>query len=141
MQYRDVSCTFCGKYVEGLYCKRPIQCLASSELLTPHPPHGPASVYPPPLVRGEDTLAGWRGGGGSLVRKTPDTALYSIYVSTLWVNITMLPAVHSFTVNYTKRPEIRTSGKFPLMVQIHRFLTIGKADILTMIIWIDTIGH
>jgi hypothetical protein len=24
--------------VEGLYCKRPIQCLVSSELLTPHPP-------------------------------------------------------------------------------------------------------
>jgi hypothetical protein len=32
---------------------------------------------------GEDTLAGWRGGGGSIVRKTPDTALYSIYVITL----------------------------------------------------------
>ncbi len=24
----------------------------------------PPSVYPPPLVRREDTLAGWRGGGG-----------------------------------------------------------------------------
>ncbi len=69
--------------VEGLYCKRPIQSLASSEILTP-PPHRPASVYPPPLVWGEDTLAGWRGGGGSIVRKTPDTALYSVYVSTLW---------------------------------------------------------
>ncbi len=23
--------------VKGLYCKRPIQCLASSEILTPHP--------------------------------------------------------------------------------------------------------
>jgi hypothetical protein len=33
---------------------------------------------PPPLVREEDTLVGWRGGGGSIVRKTPDTALYSI---------------------------------------------------------------
>ncbi len=39
---------------------------------------------PPPLVRGEDTLAGGRGGGGSIVRKPPDTALYSINVSTLW---------------------------------------------------------
>jgi hypothetical protein len=43
--------------VEGVYCKRPIQCLASSEILTPHP--------------------GWRGVGGSIVRKTPDIALYS----------------------------------------------------------------
>ncbi len=44
----------------------------------------PASVYPPPLVRGEDTLAGWSGGWGSIFWKTPDTALYSTYVSTLW---------------------------------------------------------
>ncbi len=46
---------------------------------------GECVVYPPSLVRGEDTLAGWRGGGGSIVRKTPDTALYSTYVSTLWL--------------------------------------------------------
>jgi hypothetical protein len=26
-----------------------------------------------------------RGGGGSIVRKAPGTALYSIYVSTLWI--------------------------------------------------------
>jgi hypothetical protein len=49
--------------VEGLYCKRPILCLASSELLTP-PPHRPASVYPPAFGAGEETLAGWRGGVG-----------------------------------------------------------------------------
>ncbi len=66
--------------VEGLYYKRPIQCPASSEILTPH---RPASVYPPPVVQGKDTLAGWRGGLGSIVWKTPDTALYSIYVSKL----------------------------------------------------------
>jgi hypothetical protein len=43
--------------------------------------HGPASVYPspPPLVLGEETIAGWRGGGGSIVRKTPDTYMYSKY--------------------------------------------------------------
>jgi hypothetical protein len=39
---------------------------------------------PLPLVRGEDTLARGRGGGGSIFWKTPDTALYSTYVSTLW---------------------------------------------------------
>jgi hypothetical protein len=32
--------------------------------IDPPPPHRPAKVYPSPLVRGEDTLAGWRGGGG-----------------------------------------------------------------------------
>jgi hypothetical protein len=31
--------------VERLYCKRPILCLASSKILTPQPPHRPASVY------------------------------------------------------------------------------------------------
>ncbi len=47
--------------------------------IDPPPPHRPEGVHPPPppLVRGEDTLAGWKGGGGSIVRKTPDTALYS----------------------------------------------------------------
>jgi hypothetical protein len=52
-----------------LYCKRPIQYLASSEILTPTPSLPGecmcTCVYPPPpLVRGEDTLAGGRGGGG-----------------------------------------------------------------------------
>ncbi len=50
--------------------------------IDPPPPHRPASVYyvvyPPSLLRGEDTLAGWRGGGGSTIRKTPDTALLYI---------------------------------------------------------------
>jgi hypothetical protein len=57
--------------------------------IEPPPPHRPAR----PLVRGEDTLAGWRGGGGSIVRKMPDTALYSIYVSTLWYKSIMKEAV------------------------------------------------
>ncbi len=65
--------------VEGLYCKRPIQCLASSEILTPPPPPGEC-VHPQSFVRGEDTLAGWRGDGISMVRKAPDTALYSKYI-------------------------------------------------------------
>jgi hypothetical protein len=51
------------------------------------------NIDPPPLTArrvctsrlwcgGEDTIARGRGGGGSIVRKTPDTALDSIYVST-----------------------------------------------------------
>jgi hypothetical protein len=41
-----------------------IQCLASSEMVTPHPLNARRVCTPPPLVRGEDTLAGLRGGGG-----------------------------------------------------------------------------
>jgi hypothetical protein len=59
-----------------------------SKILTPHPLVARRVCNPPPLVRGEDTLARWRGGGGSIVWKTPDTALYSTYVSTLWLERT-----------------------------------------------------
>jgi hypothetical protein len=52
-----------GLSVEGLNCKRPIQCLASPKILTPSPPGECVILIPPPLVRGEDTLAGWKGGG------------------------------------------------------------------------------
>jgi hypothetical protein len=37
--------------VEGLYCKRPIQCLASSEILTPYPLIARRVCAPPPLRR------------------------------------------------------------------------------------------
>jgi hypothetical protein len=45
----------------------------------PHPLTAWRVCTPTDLVRGEDTLAGCRGGEGSIVRKTPDTALYSTY--------------------------------------------------------------
>ncbi len=48
-----------GDCVEGLYYSRPIQCLASSEILTPPPPHRPASV-----VRGRTHSLGGEGVGG-----------------------------------------------------------------------------
>ncbi len=47
--------------------------------IDPHPP------YRPPLVRGEDTLSGQRGGLGVNILEDADTALYSTYVSTLWL--------------------------------------------------------
>jgi hypothetical protein len=55
--------------------------------IDPPPPHRPASVYLPAVGAGEghtrQVERGW-GGGGSIVRKTPDTAPYSIYVITLY---------------------------------------------------------
>jgi hypothetical protein len=54
------------------------------------PPHCPASVYP--LARGRTNSRGGEGGGGSIVRRTPDTALYSMYVSTLWDTPTKRPS-------------------------------------------------
>ncbi len=37
--------------------------------IDPHPLTARRVSTPPPPPRGEDTLAGWRGGGGSIVRK------------------------------------------------------------------------
>jgi hypothetical protein len=59
------------------YCKRAILFLSSSKILTPHPPLRPASVYPLPLLRGEDRLAGRRGGWGSIFWKTREIGLPS----------------------------------------------------------------
>jgi hypothetical protein len=54
------------------------------------PPPSPPGECGGPLVRGEDTLAGWREGGGSIFCKPPDTALYSTYLSTLWTEHTLV---------------------------------------------------
>jgi hypothetical protein len=69
--------------VQGLYCKRPIQCLASSKLL-PHPLTARRVCTPHLWCGGRtQTLGGEGVGGGSIFWKTPDTALYSTFVSTL----------------------------------------------------------
>ena len=64
-------CSKCSTFLVTLsrreiivYCKRPIQCLASSKILTPHPLTARRVCIPLPLVRGKDKLAGWRGGWG-----------------------------------------------------------------------------
>ncbi len=91
------ACTWPGctqadivSHVEELYCKRPIQCLASSKILTPHP-SPPASVYPPSPAFGA--------GGGHTRWKTPDTALSSTYVSTLW---SLIFSITSYSIFYIK---------------------------------------
>ncbi len=63
----DVLFVNLAHLVERFNCKRPIQCLASSKILKiidPPPPHCPASVYPPPLVRGRTHSLGGEGGRG-----------------------------------------------------------------------------
>jgi hypothetical protein len=55
------------------------------QILTPHPPQRPAIVYPPLLVRGEDTLAGWRerGGGANILRDARHSSV--LYICTYFV--------------------------------------------------------
>jgi hypothetical protein len=58
------------------------------------PPPRPASVYPPARTH---SLGGeW--GGGSIFLKTPDTALYSTNVSTLWVRASAWGQTFNFLI-------------------------------------------
>ncbi len=52
--------------------------------IDPSPPHRPASVYLCLWCGGRTQSLGAEGGRGSIFWKTPDTALYSTYVSNLW---------------------------------------------------------
>ncbi len=58
--------------------------------IDPPPPLRPASVYPPPLLGREDTLAGRRGGGGSIFWKTRDIGLPS-YRNNLSTRVPVVP--------------------------------------------------
>jgi hypothetical protein len=58
--------------------------------IDPPPPHCPAGVNPSPLLRGEDTLAGWRGGWGGvniLEDARHSSVLYICTVSTLCLSL------------------------------------------------------
>jgi hypothetical protein len=52
--------------------------------IDPPPPSPPGECVPPAFVAGGTHSLGGDWGGGSIFCKTPDTALYSTYVSTLW---------------------------------------------------------
>ncbi len=77
------TCIVCA--VERLYCKRPIQCLASSKTLTPHPPP-PGECLPPAFGEGRTHSLGGKGGWGVNILEDVrhSSVLYSTYVSTLW---------------------------------------------------------
>ncbi len=104
-----------GWSVEGLYCKRSIQCLVSSEILTPHPLTARRACTPPPRLwwEGRTHSLGGEGVEGSLVRKTPETALYSIFVSTLCIG-----AKKSHKIELS--PKIYRSIKFPATARGYR---------------------
>ncbi len=77
-----------GGDVEGLYCKRPIQCLASSEILTPHPPHRPVSVYPPAFgAGGGHTRWVERGWGVNSSEDARHCSVLYIYIVSTWPKI------------------------------------------------------
>ncbi len=81
--------------VERLYCKRPIHCLASSKILTPHPLTARRVCTLTPLVREEDTLARGRRGWG--VHNLEDTSHSSVlYVCKYFVVSLVCPHRHPY---------------------------------------------
>jgi hypothetical protein len=100
--------------IERLYYKRPILCQASSKILTPHP----TGEFVPPAFGAGGGHTGWvervvvGRGGGSIFWKTPDTALYSTYVSTLWFIPTLSRKLQACSIDTdTQRIERQGDGK------------------------------
>jgi hypothetical protein len=83
--------------------------------IDPPPPHRPASVY-----GGRTHSLGGERWGGSIVRKTSDTALYSIYVSTLCIKVFKMqeqpPALQTENRNSSKH---KFSLFFLLFWEVH----------------------
>ncbi len=85
-------------------------------------------IYPPPLLRGEDTLAGWRGGWGSIFWKTQDTALYSIYIesSLLHIHVDNSPWQHDWG---DRKRERWRSGEEQVMLLCVGLVDDGMTDL------------
>ncbi len=103
----------CGSSVEGSDCKRPIQCLASSKIFTPHaPPHRPASEYPLRLCCGGRTHSLGKEGVGGQYFGRRHKLLYSTYVSRSAVKKERNGAIES-SKKITTFPPLRLVGGFP----------------------------
>jgi hypothetical protein len=87
-------CSCSAAPVEGLYCKRPIQCPASSKILTPPPPtpSPPGECVPPAFgAGGGHTRWVERGWGVNILEDARHCSVLYTYVSTLWPRPSPVP--------------------------------------------------
>jgi hypothetical protein len=75
--------------VEGLYCKRPIQSLASSKLLTPHPLTARRVCILPPYGAGGGQTRWVERGWGGKIWKMADIAHAVLYIRKYFVALTV----------------------------------------------------
>ena len=93
-----------SKAQRDYYWKRPILCLASSKILNWPPTLSlPGECVSPPLLRGEDTLAGWRRGWGVNIledaRYCPVLYLYKYFVYRSQCECRKLPKLSGAVIN------------------------------------------
>jgi hypothetical protein len=94
--------------IEIIYCKRAILPLSSSKILTPHPPLRPASVYPPPLLRGRTHSPGGEGDGGSIFWKTREIGCP--------LTVNNLSTIVRIRI-HTKMSRIRNTASYKLVIR------------------------
>jgi hypothetical protein len=87
--------------VEGLYCKRPIQCLASSERLTPHPPLTALLVLPPAFGAGGGHTRWVERGWG--VNSSEDARHCSVLYICKYFVMYSIPERHKSSLELTSR--------------------------------------
>ncbi len=100
---RGNSQSLCGKIlqdVERLYCKRPIQCLASSKILTPHPPPPPPGECVPSRLwcGGRTHSLGGEGWGFNISEDARHS--YVLYICKYLVLQSMIVSKYSSTTNW-----------------------------------------
>jgi hypothetical protein len=122
--------------VEGLYCKRPIQRLASSEILTPPPPNRSPSVYPPPLpmVRGDGhTRWGERGWG---INCSEDARHCSVlYICKYFVGYTIKLPIFFVSYSLTVFFNSGLFRKLPMLPMIFRLASYFQSSLLSSDYW------
>jgi hypothetical protein len=98
-------CTVCKASKRDYYCKRPILCLSSSKILTPHPPSPPGECVPGHRLccAGRTHSPGGEGGGGSIFWKAQDTTLYSTYIESSLEGVVLTRPLNKLVSSYGRQ--------------------------------------
>jgi hypothetical protein len=119
--------------VEELYCKRPIQCLASSEILTLHPLTARRECTARHWCGGRTHSLGGEGVGGSIVWKTPRHCSV-LYICKYFVTIPICPLfcfnVHTITGYSIVRQKQNNGARFAPSLVVFSYLSSACENLL-----------
>ncbi len=89
-----------GYSVEGLYCKKPIQCLTSSKILTPHPLSARQVCTPRFWFGGKTHSLSGEGLGGQYFWRRQTLLCTLLYISTFWATVLQYNLFQSSKVKF-----------------------------------------